>query len=58
MDVRQFDLENAPRPAAGKPDQRAGKDGRADMQASPPGGDDDDQRAGETIEEPGYGHGV
>jgi len=58
MRVSPFEPDVAARRADGQAgQQRTEGDVRPEMRASP-GGDDDDQRRDETIEEPGYGHGV
>lgn len=56
MQVRRFEFEGAQ--AAEKPQEpRADGDGPAPMRASPPR-EDDERRNEDTLEEPGYGHGV
>jgi hypothetical protein len=55
MQASRFEME-AERPAGQPQEQRTDPEARASLRA--PGDGDDESRRDETIEEPGYGHGV
>jgi len=55
MPVSPFERHVTERPPDPRTEQRDAPPA-PEMQASP--ADEDDQRGGETVEEPGYGHGV
>jgi len=57
MRVSPFEPEVPARPAEGQAGPLSEEEGRAEVRASPTT-DDEDQRRDETIDEPGYGHGV
>jgi hypothetical protein len=57
MRASPFEPEVPARRAEGQAGQRSEQEDRADVNASPKT-DDEDQRRDETIDEPGYGHGV
>lgn len=56
MQVRRFEFEVG-HPAEAPPGQPPEADPREAMRAAP-SGEDDDRGTDESIEEPGYGHGV
>jgi hypothetical protein len=57
MPMSPFDRDVTEPPRDGRAEPRRDAEPTPEMRASPRD-DDDDQRAGETIDEPGYGHGV
>lgn len=57
MPASRFERDANPPPGDRRPDQRSDAAARLEMRASP-SGERPEQRPEETIEEPGYGHGV